>query len=141
MVDATSIAMSPDLNPIEHVRDILECSIAARRPAPTTIDELKSTLVQEWGWLPQELIRTLVNSMKHRSTRGLSATDLVILNHGQVTRTTPELVLPLLTTTLHHTNGRTFELSTDLTCIAPQHDGPLVVLGSNSSHASHDPMP
>ncbi|GFW04865.1 uncharacterized protein TNCV_4881001 [Trichonephila clavipes] len=29
----------------------------------------------------------------------LLATDLVILNHGQVTRTTPELALPLLTTT------------------------------------------
>ncbi|GFS56159.1 uncharacterized protein TNCV_1650721 [Trichonephila clavipes] len=27
--------------------------------------------------------------------------DLIILNHGQVTRTTPELALPLLTTTPH----------------------------------------
>ncbi|GFW91514.1 hypothetical protein TNCV_3376771 [Trichonephila clavipes] len=62
------------------------------------------------------------------ATRGLLATDLVILNHGQVTRTTPELASP---SPNYHTNG-TFELSKDLTCIAPLHGGSLVVLGSNS---------
>ncbi|GFX16216.1 uncharacterized protein TNCV_4704701 [Trichonephila clavipes] len=36
-----------------------------------------------------------------RATRGLLATDHVILNHGQVTWTTPELAPPLLTTTPH----------------------------------------
>ncbi|GFX12766.1 uncharacterized protein TNCV_3437401 [Trichonephila clavipes] len=35
------------------------------------------------------------------ATRGLLATDLVILNHGQVTWTAPELAPPLLTTTPH----------------------------------------
>ncbi|GFV89513.1 uncharacterized protein TNCV_4153281 [Trichonephila clavipes] len=35
------------------------------------------------------------------ATRGLWATDHVILNHGQVTWTTPELAPPLLTTTPH----------------------------------------
>ncbi|GFV56266.1 uncharacterized protein TNCV_106221 [Trichonephila clavipes] len=35
------------------------------------------------------------------STRGLLATDHVILNHGQVTWTTPELTSPLLTTPPH----------------------------------------
>ncbi|GFW66086.1 uncharacterized protein TNCV_589121 [Trichonephila clavipes] len=35
------------------------------------------------------------------ATRGLLATDHVILNHVQVTWTTPELPLPLLTTTPH----------------------------------------
>ncbi|GFV63839.1 uncharacterized protein TNCV_1083901, partial [Trichonephila clavipes] len=34
-------------------------------------------------------------------TRGLLATDHVILNHGQVTWTTPELAPPLLTPTPH----------------------------------------
>ncbi|GFW61200.1 uncharacterized protein TNCV_434241 [Trichonephila clavipes] len=34
-------------------------------------------------------------------TRGLLATDHVILNHGQVTWTTPELAPPLLTTPPH----------------------------------------
>ncbi|GFU98916.1 hypothetical protein TNCV_3381621 [Trichonephila clavipes] len=36
--------------------------------------------------------------------RGFLATDVIILNQGQVTRTTPELALPLLTTT--PTGGR-----------------------------------
>ncbi|GFY11689.1 uncharacterized protein TNCV_2539711 [Trichonephila clavipes] len=35
------------------------------------------------------------------TTRGLLATDHVILNHGQVTWTTPELAPPSLTTTPH----------------------------------------
>ncbi|GFU09438.1 uncharacterized protein TNCV_5015621 [Trichonephila clavipes] len=35
------------------------------------------------------------------STRGLLVMDLVILKHGQMTRATPELALPLLTTTPH----------------------------------------
>ncbi|GFW52078.1 uncharacterized protein TNCV_2819471 [Trichonephila clavipes] len=42
------------------------------------------------------------NEERHeRTTRGLLATDHVILNHGQVTWTTPELAPPLLTTTPH----------------------------------------
>ncbi|GFU13844.1 uncharacterized protein TNCV_940321 [Trichonephila clavipes] len=42
------------------------------------------------------------DSLYHRdTTRGLLATDHVILNHGQVTWTTPELAPPLLTTTPH----------------------------------------
>ncbi|GFU46235.1 uncharacterized protein TNCV_2155661 [Trichonephila clavipes] len=35
------------------------------------------------------------------ATRGPSATDHVVLNHGQVTWTTPDLATPLLTTTPH----------------------------------------
>ncbi|GFX51972.1 uncharacterized protein TNCV_3063891 [Trichonephila clavipes] len=38
---------------------------------------------------------------KTQAARGLLATDHVILNHGQVTWTTPELAPPLLTTTPH----------------------------------------
>ncbi|GFU73504.1 hypothetical protein TNCV_931901 [Trichonephila clavipes] len=67
-----------------------------------------------------------------RTTPVLLATDHVILTHGQVTWTTPELAPPHLTTTLHHINGRTFQLPTDLACIAALHGGTLVVLVSNS---------
>ncbi|GFU59724.1 hypothetical protein TNCV_3186801 [Trichonephila clavipes] len=62
-----------------------------------------------------------------KATRGLLATDHVILNHGQVTWTTPELA----PSSNYHTNGRTFQLSTDLTCIAALHGGSLVVQDSN----------
>ncbi|GFV73740.1 uncharacterized protein TNCV_3548891 [Trichonephila clavipes] len=41
------------------------------------------------------------NALCAFATRGLLATDHVILNHGQVTWTTPELAPPLLTTTPH----------------------------------------
>ncbi|GFU43693.1 ATP-dependent DNA helicase [Trichonephila clavipes] len=66
------------------------------------------------------------------SKRGLLATDHVILNHGQVTWATPELAPPSPNFPPHHTNWRTLQLSTDLTCIAALHGGSLVVLGSNS---------
>ncbi|GFX08431.1 uncharacterized protein TNCV_3269201 [Trichonephila clavipes] len=42
-----------------------------------------------------------LNQIKPQATPGLLATDHVILNHGQVTWTTPELAPPLLTTTPH----------------------------------------
>ncbi|GFV45496.1 hypothetical protein TNCV_2891101 [Trichonephila clavipes] len=50
------------------------------------------------------------------ATRGLFGDGHVILNHGQVTWTTPELAPSPLTTTPHQRG--TFQLSTDLTCIA-----------------------
>ncbi|GFX18818.1 uncharacterized protein TNCV_4143391 [Trichonephila clavipes] len=71
----------------------------------------------------QATVRFLYHSATAATaTRWFLATDYVTLSHGQVTWMTPELAPPLLTTTPHHTNGRTFELSTDLTGIAPLHD-------------------
>ncbi|GFX97389.1 apple domain-containing protein [Trichonephila clavipes] len=46
-------------------------------------------------------VTTYEISACYNATRGLLATDHVILNHGQVTWTTPELAPPLLTTTPH----------------------------------------
>ncbi|GFX77644.1 uncharacterized protein TNCV_1105611 [Trichonephila clavipes] len=43
----------------------------------------------------------IVQRVSVEPTRGLLATDHVILNHGQVTWTTPELAPPLLTTPPH----------------------------------------
>ncbi|GFV89935.1 hypothetical protein TNCV_4642781 [Trichonephila clavipes] len=51
-----------------------------------------------------------------------------ILNHGQVTWTTPELEPP---SPNYHTTPTREDVS-DLTCIAALHGGSLVVLGSNS---------
>ncbi|GFV61043.1 hypothetical protein TNCV_485651 [Trichonephila clavipes] len=50
------------------------------------------------------------------ATRGLLATDLELLNPGQVTRTIPDLSS---LSPNYDTNGRTFELSTDLICTTP----------------------
>ncbi|GFV83118.1 uncharacterized protein TNCV_2802441 [Trichonephila clavipes] len=70
------------------------------------IPELNSHDVQEL-WFQQDgatyhTARATIDLLKDAfATRGLLATDHVILNHGQVTWTTPELAPPLLTTTPH----------------------------------------
>lgn len=57
---------SPDLNPIEHVWNASGRRIAARQIPPRTLQELKSALLEEWRAIPQDLINTLVKSMKSR---------------------------------------------------------------------------
>ncbi|GFY04343.1 uncharacterized protein TNCV_4414311 [Trichonephila clavipes] len=71
-----------------------------------------------------------VDASERQSTRGLLATDHVILNHGQVTWTTSELAPSLLTTTPHQRED--VSAFDRFNVIAALHDGSLVVLGSNS---------
>jgi len=59
-------ARSPDLNPIEHVWDKLGQLIKKRNPAPTTFQELRSALTEEWDNIPQEYIDSLIKSMPRR---------------------------------------------------------------------------
>ncbi|GBN69017.1 Transposable element Tc1 transposase [Araneus ventricosus] len=59
-------ARSPDLNPIEHVWDVLGRVIATRNPPPRTIQEMKTALPNEWDQLPQEMINCLISSMNSR---------------------------------------------------------------------------
>ncbi|GFW47018.1 uncharacterized protein TNCV_3486301 [Trichonephila clavipes] len=80
---------------------------------PSYSPHLNSCDFRLWGFLKDRIysgeIRTLpdlkANVMHHVAeippTRGLLATDHVILNHGQVAWTIPELAPPLLTTTPH----------------------------------------
>ncbi|CDR18852.1 unnamed protein product [Oncorhynchus mykiss] len=56
-------ARSPDLNPIEHIWDIMSRSIHQRHVAPQTVQELADALVQVWEEIPQETIRNLIRSM------------------------------------------------------------------------------
>ncbi|KAI3368394.1 hypothetical protein L3Q82_008100 [Scortum barcoo] len=56
-------ARSPDLNPIEHIWDIMSRSIHQRHVAPQTVQELADALVQVWEEIPQETIRHLIRSM------------------------------------------------------------------------------
>ncbi|GFV95914.1 transposable element Tcb2 transposase [Trichonephila clavipes] len=98
-------ARSPDLSPVEHVWDQRKRQMPSRH----SVHDLELGVQDLWAHLPQDNIRCLINSMPDRvaaciadgDTRGLLATDHVILNHGQVTWTTPELAPPLLTTTPH----------------------------------------
>ncbi|GFV95356.1 transposable element Tcb2 transposase [Trichonephila clavipes] len=59
-------ARSPDLNPIEHVWDFLGRRLAARTLPPVTIRELRLALQDEWAAMPQQLIDTLILSMRRR---------------------------------------------------------------------------
>ncbi|GFW01461.1 transposable element Tc3 transposase [Trichonephila clavipes] len=59
-------AYSPDLNPIEHVWDMLGRRIAACQPAPTCLPELKRALLDEWCNIPQDQIDNLMLSMPRR---------------------------------------------------------------------------
>ncbi|GFX83391.1 transposable element Tcb2 transposase [Trichonephila clavipes] len=45
-------AYSPDLNPIEHVWDMLGRRIAARQLPPTCLPEFRSALLDEWCNIP-----------------------------------------------------------------------------------------
>ncbi|GBL95788.1 hypothetical protein AVEN_714-1 [Araneus ventricosus] len=56
-------ARSPNLNPIEHVRDMLGRRIASRSVPPGTLHELQQALLQEWALLPQQTINDTIASM------------------------------------------------------------------------------
>ncbi|GBL76555.1 hypothetical protein AVEN_53286-1 [Araneus ventricosus] len=62
-------AYSPDLNPIEHVWDMLGRRIAARQPPPTCLPELRRELLDEWCNIPQDQIDNLILSMPRRYFR------------------------------------------------------------------------
>lgn len=59
-------ALSPDLNPIEHLWDQLKRRVRARDPAPSTLGEFKTALLEEWNNISQEDVKKLIRSMKNR---------------------------------------------------------------------------
>ncbi|KAL6457486.1 hypothetical protein MHYP_G00344490 [Metynnis hypsauchen] len=66
-------ARSPDLNPIEHIWDIMSRSIHQCHVAPQTVQELADALVQVWEEIPQETIRYLIRSMPRRCREVIQA--------------------------------------------------------------------
>jgi hypothetical protein len=59
-------AISPDMNPIEHVWDSVGRKINQRNPKCQYIDELRTAILQEWQQSPQERLRRLVRSLPMR---------------------------------------------------------------------------
>lgn len=59
-------ACSPDLNPIEHVWDMLGKRIRDREVAPATVNDLRLALLEEWQNIPQAAICNLIDSMNRR---------------------------------------------------------------------------
>uniref|UniRef100_A0A3Q1CD29 Tc1-like transposase DDE domain-containing protein n=1 Tax=Amphiprion ocellaris TaxID=80972 RepID=A0A3Q1CD29_AMPOC len=68
-------AMSPDLNPTEHVWDQLKQRLDARTPPLRDLAELHVALVEEWNALPQNNIMRLVRSMRHRCQAVIAANE------------------------------------------------------------------
>ena len=56
-------AISPDLNPIEHVWDSLDRRLRRRPNPPANVNKLRQALIQEWNNIPQAEVNTLLNSM------------------------------------------------------------------------------
>ena len=59
-------ARSPDMNPIEHVWDLLKRKVKSRIPAPANVGELRIAVVEEWRRLSQETIDNIILSMPRR---------------------------------------------------------------------------
>lgn len=59
-------ARSPDLNPIEHVWDNLKRRVRVRVPAPTTLGELKTAVIEEWHNIPQSDIQDIMDGLPNR---------------------------------------------------------------------------
>ncbi|GFV44718.1 transposable element Tcb2 transposase [Trichonephila clavipes] len=59
-------AYSPDLNPKEHVWDMLVRQIAVFQPPPTCLPELWRALLDEWCNIPQAQIDNLILRMPRR---------------------------------------------------------------------------
>ena len=73
--------MSPDLNPIEHIWDMIGRRMHAREPPVQNIRHLEATLHREWQQLSQEDIRHLTGGMRHRVEAVIQ--ELPVLNFEQ----------------------------------------------------------
>lgn len=66
-------AMSPDLNPIEHLWDRLDREVRQQVPPPRTLQQLEQSLVNAWNGLHLMDIRRLCLSMRRRCTSVIDA--------------------------------------------------------------------
>ncbi|UYV79799.1 hypothetical protein LAZ67_18000688 [Cordylochernes scorpioides] len=67
---------SPDLSPIEHVWDIIGRRLHAL-PQPRSEDELWQMVEREWRAIPQDAIRTLIDSLPRRVAACIAVRDPV----------------------------------------------------------------
>ena len=72
-------AISPDLNPIEYIWDMIGRRMHAREPPVQNIRQLEAALHREWQQLSQQDIRRLIGGMRRR-------VEAVIQTRGGYTR-------------------------------------------------------
>ena len=66
-------AMSPDMNPIEHVWDQMGYALARLNVRPRNVVELRQAVLQAWQNIPQFRIRRLIDSLRRRCTACINA--------------------------------------------------------------------
>ena len=98
-------ARSPDLNPIEHVWDMLQVTISARPVKPITIKDLRQALLEEWVRIPQDSIRGLISSMRRRCQSVINANG----NHTRYWKDTLSFCKLWQYFKLRHTCTKTFK--------------------------------
>ena len=59
-------AKSPDMNPIEHLWDMLDRRVRKRRHQPLNVRELQNALVEEWNNIPQQEIQKLSQKLSQK---------------------------------------------------------------------------
>ena len=64
---------SPDLNHIEHLWDQLNKRVRQRQSPPQTLDQLHQMLQQEWGTIPRNNVRNLIEPIQGRCRAMLAA--------------------------------------------------------------------
>ncbi|UYV75264.1 hypothetical protein LAZ67_12003162 [Cordylochernes scorpioides] len=74
---------SPDLSPIEHVLDIIGRRLHAL-PQPRSEDELWQMVEREWRAIPQDAIRTLIDSLPRRVAACIAVRELQSQQHTEV---------------------------------------------------------
>ncbi len=72
---------SPDLNPIEHLWDVVEREIHIMDVQPTNLQQLRDTIMSIWTTISEECIQNLIESMPRRiktvlKTKGDPTRDL-----------------------------------------------------------------
>ena len=66
-------ALSPDLNPIEHLWDEIQRRLNEEQPSPTTAAERSVVFQKVWSLIPMAFINRLVNSMYRRCAAVINA--------------------------------------------------------------------
>ena len=74
-------AQSPDLNPIEHLWDELECRLRARPIHPTSVPDLTHALVAEWNQILAAMFQHLVKSLPRRVEAVIAAKRGLLTPH------------------------------------------------------------